>query len=280
MYKWQVGMFVISALLYCGAPCQADTTKPLQVKLSMDKEVFLLHEPIWLDVWVINPLDFEQQIPGLGLASGTLRIQIKASDGTILEYTGPRILADSRDDLIIAPGDSIHAFFELTEAYGVRSLEGKKGIPCGTYSVNVRIAGGLESESLQFKVEEPSGLAKTAHELYISAITKKFAFQKAEAFADLRTLIEQSPSTVYLEPALFEIIKIFKFTPELGSVVDPCIELLERIPNTGYADYVIFTLNNSVGKDSTRSIVESVLSKGHYPRLEVMVERISEKGEL
>jgi len=280
MHKFQVVVLFFVGLLCSGVPCQADNTNSLQVEISTDKEVYLLHEPIWLDVRVINSSDIEERICLFGLADGTVKIDITSTNGTILEYTGPKILTNDRNDQILSPADTIYVFFELSEAYGVQGIEGKKGIPCGTYSVKANIVGGFESESIQLKVKEPSGLAETAHDLYISAISSQYADSPEEAMRDIRSILEISPATPYVEVALFTSIQILTFSQELGSIADPCIELLERIPNTGYADYVIFTLNNNVGKDSTRSVVESVLSKGHHPRLEVMVERIREKGEL
>lgn len=151
-------------LLLCSSVYSSDNK--WDVRIESSKQVYMLHEPIVLDVTVTNSTSDTLRTHGLMQPNNSeLSVFLKDGNGKQVEYSGPRFLQTSEPGrLLLEPNDHDYNCFNILELYGARECKSGYEVSCsrfpylpeGTYTVAAEYEGDISNE-LSINVVAPYG---------------------------------------------------------------------------------------------------------------------------
>jgi hypothetical protein len=233
--------------------------QPLKAAIFLDKEKFLVNEPIWLTLILENISKDKTLEASADPLTGKVRIVVVSYEGDTLPG-GCVIGIAVGTPPTLHPGEKDIYFIGLTDLmgspcnYGIKhedALHHGRLIPEGEYSIQATVRYRYQgkvtpvgSNKLEFKVEKPFGLEKKAYRLLKE--------KKAEK---LWTLIKEYPNSVYRDAAL-DLVANFDYHPE------EAMEFIDKHPNSGLVASVIFAITPKVGKSAERKkFFEEIIKK-------------------
>jgi hypothetical protein len=203
--------------------------------IRVEKQVFLLGEPIWIDV----QLAFTGQdtlllaFDPLCLGCGTLDVVVKSGD-RVFPYTGVVAfwLPVPRK---VAPGETITMEFDLLAQFGepvkgTRLME--KELPVGSYDVWIHELG-VSSGTLSFTIVEPSGQDAVIHRTMHDAIAMAVRHLRLDAATMLEELLPTIGDSPYREKLLFLLTRVW-YTNKI-EYMDACRRIIDDDPDSRYA---------------------------------------------
>ena len=141
-----------------------------ELRIEFPKDTFLLFEPIWVDVSIVNISSLPAQF------HFTFEFDLRDSSGTQFEYKSSQKPEINRGNLQIEPGEEYLYSFNIFDWF--YSEEAPKNYPQlgwhflhflpGTYSIKIKFEGD-ESNILYFTVVEPTGAEKEALDIIVEA---------------------------------------------------------------------------------------------------------------
>jgi hypothetical protein len=240
---------------------QADNREALRFTISLEKNTYLIDEPIYLEVLATNISNYEIAILGM-LPNASWRyfqIMLKGqSDQPVADHSGELYMYAEPNWLgwIMASGERWLLVKDLLDVFGKwgdAAHQIRPFLPPGTYKVHViyhtnpkAFVGSnrenedkhtLYSNELQFEVIEPAGgLEKVAHEKLIGAFSayeneRPKPHRQAALFKEF---IDKHPNSHYLPIAYFFLY--MTYTQRFGNTIERqklIEEMLTRFPNSG-----------------------------------------------
>ncbi len=215
------------------------------LEISLDKESYVLHEPIWLDMTLTNLTSDTMRTTALSaLHEFDKAVDLRNSDGTAVEYTGHIPLVAYGPGILFEAGGQRYGCWNLQLKYGLRPGNSEYSVigfrfptmPRGTYTVQVELEG-LVSNELSFTIVEPSGAEREAL-LQIenaSAMSTQDTDMASQTFDDV---VDRFPGSAFAEKCYY--LSRY-YSPEIQAAIqrntfDERVihrEMLQKYPNSG-----------------------------------------------
>ena len=230
----------------------------LQISLAKDK--YILHEPIWLDIELTNMTTDTLRTDGLELPNHRrFFIELRDNSGKRMEYHGPEyLIGDGPGNLVLGAGEQDIGSFDLTDFFyskehnsGYSMIQRFPYIPMGTYTVQVLFDDAV-SDQLTLTVVEPSGEEKEMLDL-IEQASAVWNFNDPDPAAQIfLQAANKFPSSVFAERCYY-IYEFFSREEREKRRGGPSgwtpiyTKMLERYPNSGnvimWVEYITYGMD-------------------------------------
>jgi hypothetical protein len=215
----------------------------LELKILCDKSTYLLDEPIWIDILLINhgedSVDVQLLTPESGLEIFRFIVVDERMDtipysGMIIEFVqagGPTFR--------LAPGDTAYYVFNLIKAYkwSPRSTRHNEILVQGRIEVTAQFWTGYRSNTLYIEIVEPQGTEAEAHQLLMSTVGRRPDSTKV---GPLQEIVNRFPNSVYIETAMYEMNSEYcADVIGLENVHRYGLMLFKKFPGSGYSLYSV-----------------------------------------
>jgi hypothetical protein len=225
----------------------------LQLEISLSKEIYILREPIWLDVTLTNITADTIRIIRLDPpCQGGVGIVLRDSIGREIPYTGPSIMLGPRKDFILDPGEQYYDCFNLLELYPSSKIKGLIDayflpylLP-GRYKVRAQYRSAY-SQEIEFEVIEPSGDEREAYQLLRKAFTFLLDKKSDLMIEKFQEVVDKYPTSVYAEKAFKELFRRR--------------EMLQRFPNSGYNQVILRILTGKMPEENREEFLEVIVNE-------------------
>jgi hypothetical protein len=232
----------------------------LKFGISLDKEKYLVNEPLWVTVNVENTTKDKVFAMSVNPVYGNVYFHIVSSSGDSLEGWCFRGMIGGSPTL--DPGQKDIYFVDLIGpicTYGIELEDALHGraIPEGEYTLQAELRiypdpkwqkerFQVYSNKVNFMVQKPSGEEKKAYNLLKQKKTEK-----------LWGIIKQYPNSVYRDAA-YDLVSLNFHHRE------PTLEFIDKHPNSGFVASAIFAATPGKGKPAERKkFFEDIIKK--YP---------------
>jgi len=261
------------------------------VEIELEKQAYILHEPIWLDVTLTNITSDTLRTHSIVFTSpnhGSFQIEIRDNNGNLLEYTGPMdAIANVPGNLLLDAGEQDFGSINLLEYF--RSQNKNSGysvinwsfpfIPKGSYTINVYFEGDI-SNNLSFDIVEPSGKEKEVLEI-IEKASKISPKLKADSFAKIfNEVVNKYPNSVFAEKC-FYLSEAYSHMDEfrLGSfdLKNLHREILMKYPNSSNSLITILSITHGLDDSQKLEILNKYIEDYTNTRCSKFAKQMKER---
>lgn len=253
------------------------------LEISLEKQNFMLHESIWLDVTLTNITSNSIKTDGIGVPNHSgFTIEIRDKTGNILEYTGPQwSMFTGYEKNLIESAEKQYISIDLLKSFGI--IEGSSGysvqkryfpfLPVGSYTVQAHF-DGVSSNVLSFDILEPSGEEKEALELMVDARSLWKRRDHAPSGRKYQEVIDKYPNSVYAETCLRKarvytdnrIKKYFREGIEYDEI-GIYKELLQKFPNSGSSRDWLFVITKDMDQTEKEKYIDEAIQNNPNTRV-------------
>ena len=255
------------------------TNESLQVEITicMDKSEYLLDEPIWVEVLIMNTSDETASLPPPVSGVGLFRFILRGTDGDTIPRTPPIVVGCPQrgPDALVSPRDTLYSLRNLLETFGdhVPWLSSVNTLPTGSYTLEAEYDGMYTSNLLSFSVVEPHGEESHAHDLLMTGRDLKWKKRYDQAIQRFETVVESYPTSVYAARALIYMRGIYMFAqPDSDRVLGIATALLLNHTTSGYVTGGLNTYIERYG-ESARPLIDSLKAATNSMRFRMLAKR-------
>ena len=188
--------------------------RTLQRVISLDRDVYLLHEPVWLTTYIVNTGSETEEWH----VTEAYKVRIMNSQGEEMRYNGPMplyvVIVDRETGEVIRYADGWHQLeagqgskevtLNLLEMYGEGNIRCLFYLPVGEYSVE---ATPMKSNVVRFQVvDPPTQEEQEAYELLMKAFEHYRSREYENACRSYRGIAETYPESRYSDLASYRVI--------------------------------------------------------------------------
>jgi hypothetical protein len=238
----------------------------LQFQIQIEKDTFLVSEPIWLDLYLENTdtVRIEEKPLWIGLGGGWLEFILVNSKGDtlrpyareVIDFVGPG------PTYTLEPNESQHVCLDLLEGTGLGEREkwmsGRSYLKTDTYRVEAIYKGYLESNQITFNVANPTGEEKIALQLWREGYADQIKKRADKSFEKWRELVERYPKSVYAPSAFNELCYWSKDPKDIEKHGK---ELLLKYSNSRFVRNVFWKLLQDKPRNEQVQFLKDVLKK-------------------
>lgn len=250
----------------------AEDRGELAFTISLEKETYMVDEPIYLEILSQNISDHEVTILPmiLGASWGHFKIVLRDQTGQPLrDYTPMKNLDASPEESmdIMAPGERALEVIDLLEIFGqwdaahqVRLFlpEGKYDVQVIYHSTSEALSGStpqhqhkraLISNRLQFEVIKPTGFEEFVYkELHLTLLLVENSKNPAERIAAFEKFMNKYPNSRYLAVAHTFLLIEYSMAGNLEKRQNLINIILTRFPNSGLT-YQLLRWEDAINKE-------------------------------
>jgi hypothetical protein len=223
-----LGIILAVAVASCS---EIATAASLELKLLHDKPVYLIAEPIWIDILVINHGSDTVSVPYPGPTLDLQKFVVVNNGVDTLPYRGDILSLTEIPKYSLAPGDTLYGLFNLLDGYRhAKSSNVFYSKPLlGEVTVLSFYYNLVTSNTISFTIAEPSGAERQAYDLLTEGTHHEYLVRSK---AKLEELIEHFPNSVYAPLACL----CFTTSDDPEQNVKYGLMLLDIYPESGYAE--------------------------------------------
>lgn len=230
-------IFIILGVLFASPSTRAG--EELKIDIWIDKDEFLMHEPIVVHYKVAN----------IGDSMAYLNFQMIEEDFVVEDENGNRYRSHIRGTYgggeLFAPGETHTDNLDIGGRYGVNSV-GEYTCYVHSYPFFCSDAEVLNSNTIKFKVVRPTGEEEKALNLFLKAEKLEWtrsgtggpdSSKEAMAFVKYQELVDRYPKSVYAPKALNAAAGVYFYSRTLDQrrrIIPVCIRLIEEYPDSYY----------------------------------------------
>jgi hypothetical protein len=261
------------------------------LRLGLTKQIYLVSEPIFATISLLNTGDTAISVRRLYLPYGYFKIIVKDSRGKIFPLLYESAVArDSARSARVEPEDSTSVTMDLLPLYApgkreFRKMHTKTFLSPGSYTVHATFETGLgksASGTASFSVRSPEGTERQVHELLARSTALEIKQQTGPATAVLDSIISSFPQSAYHVQAFMQKINLYELDdkPQGQRIAcDAALALIDvhpeseaTIPALSY--YMIHS--DIIGKTPTdiRETMKSILQKHPETRIAKQAYRV------
>ncbi len=247
----------------------------LDLRISLDTSEYIIHEPIWLDIYLINEGSETEEIPAPTLYGDWFNIFVVDASGDTLDDRSPRGDFISIPMASPSPGDTGFTFVNLQEEFGSPNQLGIPSLEPGIYQITAAYPGKLRSNSLQLRVIQPAGMHSGIFD-HFSSLAKTRTQNKLESVRQLRDFAVDYPESPYSPVALklaYELSRYGLF--DKATARDVTMDLLRSYPNSGYSVRLFPNVQAILGRDGAKALFDSLTAATAAHRLRLAVRPMS-----
>ncbi len=274
--------------------CANENKWNLEIKL--DKQNYISHEPIWLDITLSNITPDTIRTHGLLYPNHReFFIELRDSNGEPVEYTGAQYsLAQHPGNLFLGPGEKEYGSFDLLKLFQFRKeIPGYsvskilfRYIPKGTYTVQVHYEGDFSNE-ITFNIVEPSGDEKEVIKMIEDVERSSGKHAPYPVSKKFQEIVNRFPNSVFAEICFYESRFLSKEIRDGMKVSFKegnnkiKMEMLENYPNSGnsygWLRSITRDMDDSTKLDFINNLKGANLNTRSAKFIEQMQERIDKQ---
>jgi hypothetical protein len=215
--------------LLCSGVPSTKADPDLELKLLHDKPVYLIGEPIWIDILVMNHGMDTVVVPYPGSSLGLQKFVVINNGIDTLPYRGGIATLMEIPEYSLPPGDTLYGLFNLLDGYRYSKSSSSfyKKLLQGEVTVSSYFYGLVTSNTISFTIVEPSGAESEAYTLLNEGSRYQYITMSK---AKLEELLERFPNSVYGQLAC--VCLSGSHDPEQNRKYARM--LIERFPQSGY----------------------------------------------
>lgn len=253
-----IGMFILVSFPLASAESAGHVA--LALRISLDKQEYLLDEPLWIWIEAENTTKNEVFAVSIDPLYGNIYFHLVSSKGD--SVFGACIRGMFGKSPTLDPGQSDVYSLNLVGpvcTYGIEAenvLHGR-AIPEGRYTLQAELrvyphpkwhkqGFRIYSNAVSFAVHEPSANENQARQLLLNGYRKLYREQKTdEGIEILWRIVQQYPNSVYRDVAYDHAS--FHFHDR-----EATLEFLDKNPNSGFVSQAIFAATPKTGRARER----------------------------
>jgi len=260
------------------------------LEVELDKQDYLLYEPIWLDITLINATSDTLRTHGLRAPNhDQFIIELRDNTGKLVKYTGGHFFIQSSPGrLLLGPDDQDYSSFNLLSLFpshkensGYRLLNRIRFVQKGKYTIHVFFEGDISKE-LKFNILKPRGDEKKALKL-IEKASKKWKQKNPDPSAQtFNEIIEKYPNSAYAEQS-FYLSRYYSQETREGlkdGSFDKRIfkrELLDNFPNSGYSGGWLKSITHKMDDSAKLEFLDSLQGINPNTRSDKFIKQMRER---
>jgi len=244
----------------------------VDIHLKSNKNIYYTYETIAINYEITN--HFNSNIETTFLTFGECFI-ITDQDGHEHDNTcffdvwgfSDKLFPGQKDSGSEIIEERYHVLFPGTYTCYLKLYKDLFSLPCDTFTY---------SDTIKFKIIEPSGVEKEALTLYLHADSLHWSKERdrnkrKQAFACYLDLAEKYPQTVYADKALMNAILMIDVADDTTVVINACKKIIEDYPTSPHFKWVFSELftNYERIKDKSGAIRYLNYLIGRYPNSEI-----------
>ncbi|MGI0015634.1 MAG: hypothetical protein ACREBU_19635, partial [Nitrososphaera sp.] len=235
--------------------------KALRLTISLEKQTYLVDEPIYLEMLTSNISNHEIGIlpPRLGASWGHFELVLEDESHKPLEYRGVHATMYAPLDWsgsIMAPGERwllLHDLLGMYGTWGDAAHQIRRYLPPGTYKIQAIYHTNpkaftskdprqeneqtIYSDVLKFHVIEPTGIEREAYETLLTAFATHEAERQKSTHRNIllfKKLINDYPNSVY-QPIAYSFLHMIycQLSDSFEDRRNLVSEAFARFPNSG-----------------------------------------------
>jgi hypothetical protein len=235
----------------------------IRLTISLDKEVYLTREPIWLNMTAVNISDTVQEIYALMPEASHIEIILKDSNGNQLPYYGMWFdyTSGSGPRTMVKPDTAfrITGSYNLLDGFGERiNALPRHFLKPNKYTVKALYRGRVYSNTLEFTVEAPQGDEEKACELLAEGINHPFMSDRSELVAKLKELVTKYPKSVYVDIAYHEMLFLDQ---DKERAKENAKELISNYPNSWMVYDALMLLVRGEEREKRRLVLQEWMDR-------------------
>jgi hypothetical protein len=217
-----------------------DRSHELVLRIELEKQSYLVGEPIWVDVTLSNAGADTVVMPGSPMALESSEFEFYViTNGERLKYTGP-VACGALRPMPIAPGQEFHRCFDILSNYGEpvpNTTSFEPIVSAGTYSIHADSWGVLSNE-VGFDIEKPQGRDAEIYEILEQAISLSVNNRRLTAAQQLEELLPGLAGSPYRDKVVYWLGNMWWFF-EIDKELEIFAQLVDVSPNSGYAPIAV-----------------------------------------
>ncbi|MGB2698553.1 MAG: hypothetical protein WBD28_11950 [Candidatus Zixiibacteriota bacterium] len=273
---------IITIIILTTVHLQANTKK-LKLETDLSKEMYVVSEPIWLDITLTNISQDTVRTFGPCIPCGDTKLQIINEKGDTLPYVG--VKADfAGSGHLMQSGEQIYNCHNILEYYGNREDLIRFRLRPGEYSVQATYYGSksgiINSQKTNFEVKEPAGSEKEALTILKNGYSAQISKESESAIENFETLIQKFPKSVYVETAYFYLAASYQiYKGDAEKCRNLKVETLEKFPDSGYSRGIIAFLVRGKEPSQQKNFLLETTKKHPHTRAAKFAQKILDKSE-
>lgn len=251
----------------------AQPVENLKFNIRLEKDTFLLREPIWVDLYFTNENKENVALDCLDLCWQMLKVNLVNSKGDTLEYCG--YIADGicRSGPIIKPTETYRYYVNLSENFGIGAREylppALRYFKDDTYTLQM-IHNGVSSNLIRFQVNSAKGVDQHAYNLLQDASRSGFKYYDKDAQQVIHIfekLTSKYPISPYTELAFYELAGLNGLTGQPEKSQECLRKLILNYPNSHFSLNALTGLLQKMTKEEQKGFLKEVIKK--HPKTRV-----------
>jgi hypothetical protein len=243
----------------------AKNNNVINLSISLEKNTFLIREPIWLEITAVNLSDTDIVIfPLVPECISCIRIILKNSQEKPLQYEGMiyDYVSGYPRGALVKPNEVYknEPKYNLLDGFGerVNNWPLRRFLKPGTYTVQVLYLERVSSNILEFEVKTPQGDEEKAFKLLAEGISYLFKDQRDELVRKLEELVAKYPKSAYADLAYYEMTYWDKNKERAKKSAR---ELILKYPDSKFTRNAFWKLLRGEKRENKKKILKEWISK-------------------
>lgn len=244
--KFSVKKILLTFIFLCNSFSQN-----LEIKIYLEKNVFIQGEDVNLPIELINHEDRDILIEMPSIKTGSLDINLTDSKIENYYYKGGTVEGSSKS--LFEPGARCVGCINLDKGYAsLKNMSGVTVLSKGTYSVKVIFypdndnrSNKIESNSINFTVNVPEGKEMLAFEEYKKGYSSYWAYRDTEFVRIFDNIYKTYPNSVYTPHVLQLLQGVYH------------VRLLDTVKSKHYAQLLLQYPNSTRVEEGVRFLMRN-----------------------
>ncbi len=284
-----LSIIVAVSCLLAVSPCLYAQEHRWDIEVTLTKNQYVQHEPIWLDITITNAASDTQRTDGLSAPNHRQFLSdLKDSSGLSLRYTGVHFdFAPSPGELLLNQGEQDYGSFDVLRLFGIADPDSGSFlmstrfpyIPSGSYTVQVYYEDAASVE-LPFLVVEPSGEAKEMLNLIKQANADWKQHNLSATSLKFREAVDRFPDGPYAATCYYLSML---FSEQVWRNSDTIVRtnmmraILTKYPNSGDARDWIRAIARGIDSQAEKKFLDELAEAYPNTRCAKYVEVVQER---
>jgi hypothetical protein len=236
--------------------------RDLKLRIDLEKECYLLDEPIWVDATLTNVGQDTVWLPlPPQILLRTIKLNVVRIGADSLANKGAYEIR-MRERHPVAPGQGLTDSFDILDYYCSKAEKFTRpgsDLPVGIYSVRGESFGAITSRDVLFEIIEPTGRNLAIHQAMRRADRLSHEYHRQQAVASLESVLPMLEGSPYKEKVLYKLGGLWnKFERERE--VEAYRDLIELNPDTRYASHIVKQIMYEMSRSEAESFVQGLES--------------------
>jgi tetratricopeptide (TPR) repeat protein len=246
---------------------QKSADKKIEFSIGLEKETFVVLEPIWVDLYFTNKGNENVTLDCLDLCWQRLQVHVVNSEGDTSEYCGYITDGICRAGATVKPSETYHYYFNLSENFGQGAREHLppylRYFAENIYTLQM-VHTGISSNLVKFEVKFPKGEEGLAYNLVKQGSRSGFRYYYKDAqqvLAIFQELISKYPKSSYADLAYYEAAGLYGVLGQPEKTYEHLRSLVLKHPNSHFGLKALPGLLGQMTQDEKMKFLKEIIEK-------------------